>query len=60
MQGGFSFCGTDIADLGLEYVPETANTYVFAGSDYKIHEQVFDGHHGGYYYGSTVSPKVFT
>lgn len=60
MQGGFSFCGTDIADLGLEYVPDNANTYVFAGSDYKVNEQVFDGHHGGYFYGSTVQPKVFT
>lgn len=60
MQGGFSFCGTDIADLGLEYVPETANTYVYAGADYKIHEQMFDGHDGGYFYGSTVTPKVFT
>ena len=60
MQGGFSFCGTDIADLGLEYVPDNANTYVFAGSDYKIHEQMFDGHDGGFHYGSTVQPKLFT
>lgn len=60
MQGGFSFCGTDIADLGLEYVPDIANTYVFAGSDHRVHEQSFDEHDGGYYYGSTVSAKTFT
>jgi len=59
MQGGFSFCGTDIADLGLEYVPDNANTYVFAGSDYKVHEQAFDGHNGGYYFGATAGIKVF-
>lgn len=59
MQGGFSFCGTDIADLGLEYVPDNANTYVFAGNDNKIHEQAFDGHNGGYFYGSTSGIKIF-
>ena len=60
MQGGFSFCGTDIAELGLEYVPDNANTYVYAGSTYKVHEQAFDGHDGGYYYGVTTGIKPFT
>lgn len=60
MQGGFSFCETDILDLGLEYVPDNVNTYVFADSTYRVHEQSFDGHNGGYFFGTTVEPKVFT
>lgn len=60
MQGGFSFCGRDIADFGLEYVPTLDQTYVFAGSEYEVHQEVFDAHHGGYFYGTTVQPKVFT
>ena len=60
MTGGFTFDGTDIADLGLEYAPELNNTYIYKPASYKTHEQVFDGHHGGYYYGSTVQPKDFT
>lgn len=59
MRGGFTFCGVDIADLGLEYAPDISNTYVFESADYKISEQSFDGHNGGYYYGSTVQPKTF-
>lgn len=59
MVGGFSFCGVDIADLGLEYAPDNANTYVIKPTKSKIHEQVFDGHHGGVYYGSTKQPKDF-
>lgn len=60
MQGGFSFCGVDIAKLGLEYVPTLDQTYVFSGSAYEVHQEVFDAHHGGYYYGATVQPKDFT
>lgn len=60
MQGGFSFCGVDIAQLGLEYAPENANTYVFKTGEQKLSEQTFDGHDGGYYYGTTLMPKVFT
>lgn len=60
MQGGFSFCGVDIAQLGLEYAPENANTYVFRTGEHKLSEQTFDGHDGGYYYGTTLMPKVFT
>lgn len=59
MQGGFSFCGVDISELGLEYAPDLTRTYVYSGSSYKVHEQSFDGHDGGYYYGSTVAPKTF-
>ena len=60
MQGGFSFCGVDIAKFGLEYVPPLNQTYVFAGSGYEVHEETFDAHHGGYFYGTTVQPKDFT
>ena len=60
MVGGFTFDGVDIADLGLEYAPELNNTYVYKPAQFKPHEQLFDGHDGGYYYGSTVQPKEFT
>ena len=59
MQGGFSFCGVDIAKYKLEYVPTLDQTYVFAGSNYEANQEVFDAHHGGYFYGTTVQPKDF-
>lgn len=60
MTGGFTFCGTDIAALGLEYVPETKSMYVFSGTSVKINEETFDAHDGGYFYGVTRQPKEFT
>lgn len=60
MQGGFSFCGIDIADIGLEYAPELADTYVFSSKDYSVQQQTFDAHDGGYFYGISVQPKKFT
>lgn len=60
MRGGFTFRGVDIADLGLEYAPDISNTYVYYAGEHKASEQSFDGHDGGYYYGSTVQPKTFT
>ena len=59
MTGGFSFCGTDIATIGLEYAPELENTYVYKPAKARIHEETFDGHNGGYYYGSSLEPKEF-
>lgn len=59
MQGGFSFCGVDIGRLGLEYVPSIEDTYVYAGSSYDVSEETFEAHHGGYFYGTTVQPKIF-
>ena len=59
MTGGFTFDGVDINTLGLEYAPDLSNTYVYKPSAFKNHEQVFDGHDGGYYYGNTVQPKEF-
>ncbi len=60
MTGGFTFDGIDIADLGLEYVPDNQNTYVYKPSQWNMNEESFDGHDGGYFYGTTVKPKDFT
>lgn len=59
MKGGFSFCGIDIGQIGLEYAPELENTYVYQSAKTRIHEQTWDGHDGGYYYGSSKEPKEF-
>ena len=59
MTGGFSFCGVDIKDLGLGYAPENEQTYVYRPAEINIHEETFDGHDGGYFYGITRQPKEF-
>lgn len=59
MRGGFTFCGVDIADLGIEYAPDIENTYVYKPAETAIHEEVFDGHTGGYFYGAWKQPKEF-
>lgn len=59
MKGGFSFCGVDIASLGIEYAPELEDTYVYKPAEAEVHEETFDGHHGGYFYGATIKPKEF-
>lgn len=59
MTGGFSFCGVDIGTIGLEYAPEIEETYVYKSSRTRIHEETYDGHDGGYYYGSSKEPKEF-
>lgn len=55
----FSFCGIDIEDIGLEYIPSNDNTYVYKPANFNVHEETFDGHDGGYYYGETLQPKDF-
>ena len=60
MKGGFSFCGVDIAEIGLEYAPENKDTYVYAPNSSEIHDETFEGHNGGYIYGSSRKPKEFT
>ena len=60
IRGGFSFCGVDIAELGLSYAPEKEDTYVYRPTDFDAHIETFDGHDGGYYYGVTRKPKEFT
>ena len=59
MAGGFSFCGVDIDTIGLEYAPELEDTYVYRPAKPKIHDETFDGHNGGYYYGMSREPKEF-
>ena len=60
LRGGFSFCGTDIADIDLEYAPSKDNTYVYRPATERVHEENFEGHDGGYIYGSWKEPKEFT
>ena len=60
IRGGFSFCGVNIADLGLSYAPELENTYVYHPGETTVHEETFDGHNGGYFYGVSKKPKEFT
>ena len=60
MAGGFSFCDTDIASLGLYYVPELEDVFVYKPAEFESHIETFEGHDGGYYYGSWYSPKEFT
>ena len=59
MKGGFTFCGVDINDIGLEYAPELEDTYVYRSANTRIHEETFDGHDGGYFYGTSLEPKSF-
>ena len=60
MRGGFTFCDVDVADLNLEYAPEKENTFVYSPAETSSHYEAFDGHSGGYYYGSWTEPKEFT
>ena len=60
IDGGFSFCGTDIKTLHLEYVPEKEDTYVYSPGETDLYEETFDGHNGGYVYGAAKKPKEFT
>lgn len=60
MVSGFSFCGVDVSDIGLEYAPDNANTYVHRPAKFKVHEEMFDQHDGGFYFGYTRLPKDFT
>lgn len=59
MHASFSFCGTDIEDLGLNYAPEIENTYVLKPAATTAHYETFEGHNGGYLYGAWSEPKVF-
>lgn len=56
---GFTFCGVGCDEFHLEYVPDNQNTYVYKPSSYEVHEQKFDAHDGGYFYGTTMEPKEF-
>lgn len=61
LTGGFSFCGVDINNLGLTYVPEMSNTYApIAGADFNVSSLTDGTMDGGYFYGTTLKPKEFT
>lgn len=60
MRGGFSFCGVNIADIGLEYAPDNDSTYVYAPGKTTVYKETFEGHNGGYLYGTSRDPKEFT
>ena len=59
MKGGFSFCGVDIEDIGLNYAPEIKDTYVYSPGVENVHEETYEGHNGGYTYGAYKEPKEF-
>ena len=59
MKGGFTFCGVDIEDIGLNYAPENKDTYVYSPGVENVHEETFEGHDGGYAYGAYKEPKEF-
>lgn len=58
MQGNFTFCGVDVATLGIRYAPDMTGTYVYTQT-WNPSVQTFEGFHGGIYYGETVQPKEF-
>ena len=60
MIGGFSFCGVDIADIGLEYAPDISETYVYQPSTFRLFEETVDVHPGGYLYGTAAEVKEFS
>ena len=59
MQYSFSFCGVDVKDIGLHYVPENADTYVYKPSSFSLAEQESEAWDGGHFYGTTLKPKPF-
>ena len=61
MQGGFSFCGVDIASFGLEYVPELSRVLEpFEQSSFSVSDESNETRYGGFFYGTTIKPKDFT
>lgn len=55
----FTFCGMNTADVGQTYAPDAADIFVW-NTDYNTHSIEVDGHDGGYWFGTTINPKVFT
>ena len=58
MYGGFSFCGKEVGELGIQYAPDMSSTYVY-GENFSEHTEAFEGHDGSLHYGTTVSSKAF-
>lgn len=59
MRDGFTFCDVDIADIGLHYVPELQDTYVYNPAETETHFETSEGHDGGHFYGAWKNPKDF-
>lgn len=58
MATSFTFDGKNCkTDFGIRYAPDLRDTYVWKPVAHTIHEQRFDAHPGGYYYGSTPQWK---
>lgn len=55
----FSFRGKDINEIGLNYAPDNSNTYIYSRGETLIHDETFEGHDGGYLYGTSIAPKTF-
>lgn len=53
----FTFNGVSCGEFGLRYAPDIRDMYVWRPTTSNIHTQIFDGHHGGYFYGATKKPK---
>ena len=56
----FTFNGVSCEEFGLKYAPDIRDMYIWKPVKSNIHQQTFDGHHGGYYYGATKQPKDIT
>lgn len=55
----FSFCGTDVTELGLRYAPENADTYVHDSLSFDLSEQSYEARDGGHFFGTSLKPKSF-
>ena len=53
----FTFNGVSCEEFGLTYAPDIRDMYIWKPVKSNIHQQTFDGHHGGYFYGATKQPK---
>lgn len=56
----FTFNGVSCEEFGLTYAPDIRDMYIWKPVKSNIHQQTFDGHHGGYFYGATKQPKDIT
>lgn len=55
----FTFNGVSCESLGLTYAPDNKDMYVWSPTTRNIHEQQFEGHHGGYFFGASCKWKDF-
>lgn len=55
---GFRFCGQRISGIGLQYIPKKEDIFVW-DNEYKTQDLSVGGHDGGYWFGTTLEPKIF-